>query len=152
MAIVLPVFILLLAGVIFFHRTLRKKQDVMLAARAKAWESAMNACEKESVQMEEVPHPDRTSDMEGAPGAEVSTAARYGYATATSEGVARLQVVSAGALPAAEANGILFETDLSAKATVMCNTKAERGNMPGALHWVMRGREVWDSIFNAAKK
>jgi hypothetical protein len=146
MAMVVPVFVVLLAGIVFFHRVLRRTQETMLEARAKAWERSMNGCDGE----ESVPHPERTSDMPGAPGAEVSTTARYGFATGASEDTVRVSVLAGGAAPVAEANGLHFETDVHAKVTVMCDTKPQAGNFPGVLRWILHDGQLFATIFSGA--
>jgi hypothetical protein len=147
MVVVLPIFIVLFAGMLFLHEAVAKTQRSMLAARREAWKAAMEGCSGG----EEVPQPDRTSDMNGAPGAEVSTKATIGFSTGTAEDQAKVAILSAGAVPVAESGGLHFEADIHSRVVVMCNTQPQPGDIPGVLKWFWNspGRQaIWNAILH----
>jgi hypothetical protein len=146
MLVVVPVFIVLFAGMIFLHRTVAKTQRSMLAARREAWKSAMSGCASGAA----MPQPNLTSDMSGAPGSQASIRANVGRATGTASDFAHVQVLAAGAAPMAEANGIDFRSDIHSKVIVTCNAHTEPGDLPGVLKWFWNssgGSSLWDSVF-----
>jgi hypothetical protein len=148
MVVVVPVFIVLIAGMLFLHHTVAATQRSMLAARRAAWKSAMEGCPGEGGEM---PQPDRTSEMGGAPGAEVSTLATIGSATSESEGSVHVGLMAEGAASAAEGRGLEFEADVHSKVIVMCNTKPQPGDLPGVLKWFWNspGRQaLWNAVMH----
>ncbi|HMI83524.1 MAG TPA: TadE family protein [Polyangiaceae bacterium] len=150
MLVVVPVFIVLFAGMIFLHRTVAKTQRSMLAARLEAWKSAMSGC---AANGDSMPQPDLTSDMNGAPGSDASILAKIGYATGTASDVAHVRVLAAQAAPFAEANGIDYHSSIHSKAVVMCNAQTQPGDLPGVLKWFFNtanGNTLWSAIFGGA--
>jgi len=149
MVVVVPAFIVLFAGMLFLHHTVAMTQESMLAARNGAWEKAMKGCQGD----EGVPQPDRTSDMQDAAGAEVSTTASLGYETGTAENTVEVSILAAGAAPMAEARGLHFESDVHSKVVVMCNTQAAAGDFPGVLEWFLNSdsNALVGAIRNAMK-
>jgi hypothetical protein len=146
MLVVVPVFIVLFAGMIFLHRTVAKTQRSMLAARREAWKSAMSGCAANGAAM---PQPNLTSDMSGAPGSDVSILANFGKATGTASDVAHVQVLAAGAAPVAEARGIDFRSDIHSKVIVTCNAQTQPGDLPGVLKWFFNtvgGNTFWSTV------
>jgi hypothetical protein len=150
MLVVVPVFIVLFAGMIFLHRTVAKTQRSMLAARREAWTSAMSGC---AANGDAVPQPGLTSDMSGAPGSDASILANIGYATGTAADVAHVKVLAAQAGPVAEASGINFHSDIRSKVIVMCNAQTQPGDLPGVLKWfwnTANGTALWGAVFGGS--
>jgi hypothetical protein len=146
MCVVVPVFIVLFAGMIFLHRTVAKTQRSMLAARREAWNSAMSGCAANGAAM---PQPNLTSDMSGAPGSDASILANVGKATGTASDFAHVQVLAAGAVPTAEASGINFRSDIRSKVIVTCNAQTQPGDLPGVLKWFFNsagGNTFWSTL------
>jgi len=150
MLVVVPVFILLFAGMIFLHHTVAKTQRSMLAARREAWKSAMSGC---AANGDAMPQPTLSSDMSGAPGSDASILASVGNATGTASDYAHVQVLAAGAAPVAEARGINFRSEVHSKVVVMCNAQTQPGDFPGVLKWFWNssgGNAIWGAIFGGA--
>ena len=150
MLVVVPVFIVLFAGMIFLHRTVAKTQRSMLAARREAWKTAMSGC---AANGEAMPQPGLTSEMSGAPGSDASILANLGFATGTASDVAHVRVLAAQAAPVAEGSGIDFHSDIHSKVIVMCNARTQPGDLPGVLKWFWNGSNasaVWGEVFGGA--
>ena len=150
MLVVVPVFIVLFAGMIFLHRTVAKTQRSMLAARREAWTSAMSGCASNGDGM---PQPGLSSDMSGAPGSDASILSNVGYATGTASDFAHVQVLAAGAAPVAEASGLDFRSSVHSKVIVHCNAQTQPGDLPGVLKWfwnTANGRQLWGAVFGGA--
>lgn len=150
MVVVVPVFVVLFAGMIFLHRTVAKTQRSMLAARREAWTLAMSGC---AANGEAMPQPDLSSDMNGAPGSDASILANLGFATGTASDVARVHVLAAQAAPVAEASGIDFRSSVQSKAIVLCNARTQPGDLPGVLKWFWNSSNanaLWSEIFGGA--
>jgi hypothetical protein len=144
-AIAVPVFIVLLAGMLFFHQTISKTQRSMLAARREAWASAMQGCRNGP----HVSQPNLSSFMPGAPGALASFHASVGQSSGSSSDTANVSVVAASAGPVAEGQGLNFSANISSRAVVTCNTQPERGDLPGVLKWFYgRASDMWPAIFS----
>ena len=147
MLVVVPVFIVLFAGMIFLHRTVAKTQRSMLAARREAWTTAMSGC---AANGDGMPQPGLTSDMSGAPGSDASILAHVGFATGTASDVARVRVLASAAAPLAEARGIDFQSDIHSKVIVICNAQTQPGDLPGVLKWFWNssgGNTIWGAVF-----
>jgi Flp pilus assembly protein TadG len=143
--IAVPVFIVLLAGMLFFHQMVSKTQRAMLAARREAWTSAMGGCPSGPV----VSQPDLSSFMPNAPGSLVTLQAKVGAAPGSASDTARVSVLAAAAGPVAQGQGLDFSANISSRAIVTCNTKAERGDLPGVLKWFYgRASDMWSAIFS----
>jgi TadE-like protein len=150
MVVVVPVFIVLFAGMVFLHRTVAKTQRSMLAARREAWKTAMSGCQANGGAM---PQPGLTSDMSGAPGTDASILAHLGYATGTASDYAHVQVLTASAAPVAEARGLEFHANVESKVLVFCNAQTQPGDFPGVLKWFWQssgGSTLWSAIFGGA--
>jgi hypothetical protein len=150
MVVVVPVFIVLFAGMIFLHRTVAKTQRSMLAARREAWKSAMSGCASNGDGMSQ---PTLSSKMDGAPGSDASILSNVGFATGTASDYAHVQVLAAGAAPMAEASGLDFHSSVHSKVIVHCNAQTQPGDLPGVLKWffnVANGRQLWGAIFGGA--
>jgi hypothetical protein len=150
MLVVVPVFIVLFAGMIFLHRTVAKTQRSMLAARREAWKSAMSGC---AANGDAMPQPGLTSEMSGAPGSDASILANVGSATGTAADFAHVQVLAASGGPAAQASGIDFRSDVRSKVIVLCNAQTQPGDFPGVLKWFWNssgGNAIWGAIFGGA--
>jgi hypothetical protein len=130
--LVVPVFIVLLAGSLFLHQTLAKTQRTMLAARYQAWNAAMNDCKPNGAA---APQPELTSDMSGAPGSDVSLLASMGDATGTSEDIAHVAILGQGPSPVAQAGTLDFHADIHSQAVVTCNATTEGGDIGGVIKW-----------------
>jgi Tfp pilus assembly protein PilV len=141
--IAVPVFIILLAGMLFFHQTISKTQRSMLAARREAWAAAMAGCRSGP----RVPQPNLSSFMPGAPGALASFHASVGQSSGSSTDKANVSVLAGAAGPVAQ--GLNFSADISSRAVVTCNTQPERGDLPGVLKWFYgRAGDMWPAIFS----
>jgi hypothetical protein len=150
MLVVVPVFIVLFAGMIFLHRTVAKTQRSMVAARNEAWKSAMSGCAMNGNAM---PQPGLTSEMNGAPGSDASILANVGYATGTASDIAQVRVLAAGAAPFAEASGIKFGSDIHSKVIVICNAQTQPDDFPGVLKWFWNSsgsNAIWGAVFGGA--
>lgn len=150
MLVVVPVFIVLLAGMLFLHHTVAKTQRSMLAARREAWKTAMSGC---AANGSSLPQPGLSSDMSGAPGSDASILANLGYATGTASDYASVRVLAAGAAPVAEGGGIHFSATVNSKVLVYCNAQTQQGDLPGVLKWFWQGSgasTLWSAIFGGA--
>ena len=150
MVVVVPVFIVLFAGMVFLHHTAAKTQRSMLAARRQAWDTAMNGCMANGGV---VPQPNLTSDMNGAPGSDSSILANLGSSTGTASDVADVSVFATGPATVAGAGSIGFHSDIHSTVIVSCNAQTRPGDLPGVLQWFWGssgGQTVWDVIFGNA--
>jgi hypothetical protein len=140
--VVVPVFIVIFAGMIFFHQTVAKTQQAMAIARRDAWNRALQGCREGP----RVPQPDlswgSTSD---APGAFSAFLAGLGRTSGEANDTAKVTILAANAAPAAQ---VVFSADVSSKMIVTCNTVPERGDFPGVIDWyINRGVSMWSQIF-----
>jgi hypothetical protein len=129
--VVVPLFIVLLASMLFVHHVVAKTQQTQLAARNAAWQKAMAGCSGGNA----VTLPEFSSHMEGAPGSEVSLTASTGQASGTSEDSVSVSVLGSGHAGA----GLSFSQAVHGKAIVMCNARTQPGDIPGAFRWFMDG-------------
>jgi len=144
--IAVPVFITLLAGMLFFHQLVSKTQRSMLAARREAWTTAIAGCSSGP----RVPQPNLSSFMVGAPGTVASFHASIGHTGRSFSDTAKVSVLAAGAGPVAQGQGLNFSADISSRAVVTCNTQPQRGDLPGVLKWFYgRASDMWPAIFSA---
>lgn len=132
---VIPLFIVLFASMLFIHHVVARMQVSQLTARHAAWQSAMAGCSGGA----EVPTPDFTSRMEGAPGANVSLNASSGKATGSANASVTVSVLGAGQSASAQSGGLTFHQNVSSRAVVMCNASTQPGDIPGAFRWFMSG-------------
>jgi hypothetical protein len=147
MVVVVPVFIILLAGMLFLHHTVAKTQRAMLAARRDAWALAMNGC---AANGDRAPQPDLNSDMSGAPGDDASLTANVGSSTGTATDYADVTIPGDGPAPVAESGGIDFHQQIDSKVIVTCNTTTEPGDLAGVLKWFfgqLGGSTFWGMLF-----
>jgi hypothetical protein len=145
--VVVPVFIVLFAGMLFLHHTLAKTQGTMLAARYQAWNAAMNDCKPNGGA---APQPELTTDWSGAPGSDASLVANMGDATGTSEDSANVAILGSGPAPVAEAGALDFHAEIHSQAIVTCNATTEGGNLGGVIKWFynqLGGATLWGMIF-----
>ena len=131
MVVVVPLFILLFASMLFVHHVVAKQQRVQLVARNAAWQKAMSSCSGGA----EVIAPDFTSRMDGAPGSEVSLTASSGQAIGSSEDNVSVSVLGSGRAEA----GLSFNQAVQSRAIVMCNARTQPGDIPGAFRWLWNG-------------
>lgn len=136
--VVVPLFILLFASMLFVHHVAANAQQTQLRARNAAWQKAMSGCSGGA----EVTSPDFTSRMDGAPGSEVSLTASSGQATGSSDASVNVSVLGSGHASA----GISFQKDLHSRAIVMCNAQTQPGDIPGAFRWFTSG-DLISNIF-----
>lgn len=147
MVVVVPVFIVLFAGMLFLHHTVAKTQRTMLAARRQAWTVAMTSCAPNG---DRAPQPELTSDMSGAPGDDSSLTANIGYATGTANDFADVAVLAAGPAPVAESGGLDFHADINSKVLVTCNATTSPGDLGGVMKWFfgqLGGSTFWGMLF-----
>jgi hypothetical protein len=145
--LVVPVFIVLFAGMLFLHHTLAKTQRTMLAARYQAWNAAMNDCKPNGGA---APQPELTTDWPGAPGSDVSLLANMGDATGTSEDAVHVAILGAGPSPVAEAGALDFHAEIHSQAVVTCNATTEPGDLGGVIKWFynqLGGSTFWGMLF-----
>jgi Flp pilus assembly protein TadG len=141
--VVVPVFIILLAGMLFFHQTVAKMQRSMLAARRDAWTRAIQGCRDGPL----IQQPNMTSLMPGAAGVLASFLSSVGKTPGESSDTAKVSVLAATPGPVAQAEGLTFSTDIHSRVIVTCNTLAEPGDLPGVLDWFLnRGEAMWPHI------
>ena len=129
--VVVPLFILLFASMLFIHHVVAKTQQTQLVARNAAWQKAMSGC----AGGDEVTAPDFTSRMDGAPGSEVSLTASSGQASGSSDDNVSVSVLGS----AHAAAGLSFNQHVHGKAIVMCNANTQPGDLPGVWHWFTSG-------------
>jgi hypothetical protein len=147
MVVVVPVFIILFAGMLFLHRTVAKTQRTMLAARRDAWSSAMNGCQPNG---DRAPQPELATDMSGAPGDDSSLTANIGWATGTSNDSTNVSILASGPAPVAESGGIDFHADIDSRVLVTCNATTQRGDIGGVMKWFfgqLGGSTFWGMLF-----
>jgi hypothetical protein len=147
MVVVVPVFIILFAGMLFLHHTVAKTQRTMLAARRDAWSLAMNGCAPNG---DRAPQPELTSDMSGAPGDDASLTANLGWATGTADDMADVAVLAAGPAPMAASGGLDFHADIHSKVLVTCNATTTPGDLGGVMKWFfgqLGGSTFWGMLF-----
>jgi hypothetical protein len=147
MVVVVPVFIILFAGMLFLHHTVAKTQRAMLAARRDAWSLAMNGCQPNG---ERAPQAELATDMSGAPGDDASLTANMGYATGTANDIASVTVLAAGPAPVAESGGLDFHANIDSKVLVTCNATTSPGDLPGVMKWFfgqLGGSTFWGMLF-----
>jgi len=125
-AVVIPSFIILLGGMLFLHHVVREQQRVMHAARKEVWTSAMKSCQGGG---NDVPQPDFTSTMPGAPGANVSLQNNLGMATASAEGSVAVSSESGGLFS--------FNQSVQASGVVFCNNQTASGDIGGVFSWLV---------------
>jgi Tfp pilus assembly protein PilV len=137
-AIAIPVFIVLLLGMLFLHDVVANTQKSQLAARDKAWTAAMASCKSGP----EITQPDLTSRMSGAAGSEASLSAVGGEATGSDD--AQVKVSTAGSGPSAisKSGGSSFLQGVRSKVSVMCNATTAPGDIPQVLHWFVFGSDL----------
>jgi hypothetical protein len=130
--VVIPVFVILLAGMLFLHQVVQKTQQSQLAARNRAWTAAMKSCEGG----DEITQPDLTSRMDTAPGSSVSLTATSGEATGTKSDTASVTMLGSGPAAVAQSSvGGSFSQSIHSKAIVMCNATTEPGRIPDVVKW-----------------
>lgn len=137
--VVVPVFIMLFAGMLFLHDVVAKTQRSQLAARSGAWTAAMPGCSGG----DEVEQPDFTSRMDTAPGSSVSLTASPRAATGEGEDEAAVSISGSGPSAIGVSGGDpSFFQPIHSKALVMCNALTEPGRIPDVLHWVLNGNTL----------
>jgi hypothetical protein len=129
--VVVPVFIILLVGMLFLHHVVAKTQTSQLTARNQAWTTAMASCQSGP----EVTQPDLTSRMSGAAGSPASLTAAAGEATGTADESVSVSALGSGPVAISESRGPSFFQSIHSKAIVMCNATTEPGDIPEVLHW-----------------
>lgn len=132
--VVVPLFILLFAGMLFLHHVIAKTQQTQLAARSAAWQEAMSGCSGGP----KVITPEFSSLMDGAPGSEVSLTAASGQARGSSAGTVAVSVLGSGHAEG-QSEGLSFTRAVHSTAIVMCNAHTQPGDIPGAFHWFVNG-------------
>src|SRR6185295_9977006 len=109
--VVVPLFIVLFASMLFFHHVLAKSLQTQVVARNAAWQKAMSGCDGGN----EVTTPDFSSRMESAPGSNVSLTATTGQATGSSDASVTVSVLGSGPAAVAKSGGLSFQQDVHAK-------------------------------------
>ena len=132
--VVVPVFIVLFAGMLFLHQVLQKTQEAQLSARTIAWTQAMRGCQGSA----EIEQPDLTSRMDTAPGSSVSLTASSGKATGSKSDAASVTMLGSGPAAVGEASaGPSFYQAIHARAVVMCNANTEPGRISDVVKWLV---------------
>jgi Flp pilus assembly protein TadG len=130
--VVVPVFIVLFAGMLFLHQVVQKTQQAQLGARSAAWTEAMKTCSGGA----EITEPDVLSRMDGAAGSSVSLTATSGDATGSKDDYASVSVLGAGPAAVSESSaGPAFFQPIHSRAIVMCNATTEQGRIPDVFRW-----------------
>jgi hypothetical protein len=137
-AIVIPVFILLLLGMLFLHDVVASTQKTQLAARDQAWTAAMKSCQSGP----EVTQPDFTSRMNGAAGSEASLSAVAGEAIGSADAQVKVSTVGSGPSAISKSGGSSFLQGIHSKAIVMCNATTAPGDIPQVIHWFIFGNDL----------
>jgi hypothetical protein len=136
--VVVPVFIMLFAGMIFLHDVVAKTQRTQLAARQSAWTEAMPGCSGGS----EVDQPDYTSKMDTAPGSDVSLTATPRESTGTSDDSVTVSIAGSGPSAVASSADPSFSQSIHSKAIVMCNAETQPGKIPDVFKWFISGNDL----------
>jgi hypothetical protein len=140
--VVIPVFIALLASMLFIHHVVAKKQKAQLTVRNTAWSKAMLSCQGGT----EITQPAFSSHMDGAPGAQVTLMASNGQAVGNAVDTISVAVVGTRAAASADGGGISYFATVRANAVVMCNCATQPGDIPGVFDW-FTGAQDWKLIF-----
>jgi hypothetical protein len=137
-ALVIPVFIVLLLGMLFLHDAVANTQRSQLAARDQAWTAAMASCKSGP----EVTQPDLTSRMSGAAGSEASLTAVAGEATGSADAQVKVSTVGSGPSAISKSGGSSFLQGIHSHVSVMCNATTAPGDIPQVLHWLVFGSDL----------
>jgi hypothetical protein len=128
--VVIPVFILLLGGMLFLHHVIRDQQRVMMGAKNTAWTYAMASCRGPShgasLETFSVLGPDLESTMPGAPGAAIALDLIRPTARAS----------ATSTVQATEGTLFSFQQAVSSHAVVSCDNETESGDLLGVLRWL----------------
>jgi hypothetical protein len=122
--VVVPVFIILLAGMIFLHELLSDTLRTMRAARNDAWTLAMQSCAGGGGGPSELMK--LNSQMPGAPGSDQSLRNSSGASEATSSAAVHVSNGEVG-----------FAQAVSSGARVWCNDQTAPGNVVGVFQWLL---------------
>lgn len=134
-AVVIPVFILLLGGMLFLHHVVREQQRVMMDAKNRVWQFAMASCTGDG---NGVPLPSFTSTMPGAPGSDVSLNVNNSWGRGLASATSSVQVTDQGVFAFSQAVG--------SHMVVFCNNQTEPGSVRGVFAWLLAGLQglgVW---------
>ena len=129
--VVLPVFIILLAGMIFLHDVLSDTLRTMRTARNDAWTLAMQSCAGGGGGPSELMK--LNSQMPGAPGSDQSLRNTSGAAESTSSAAVHVSFAGDSATP----GGGGFAQAVSSDARVWCNDQTAPGNVVGVFQWLL---------------
>jgi hypothetical protein len=130
--VVVPAFIVLLAGMIFLHEVLSDTLTTMRTARNDAWTLAMSSCKAGVGAPSELMK--LNSQMPGAPGSDQSLKNTSGGAVGSSLAAARVSVLG----DPASKGGIGFAQAVSSHAAVWCNDQTYPGTVVGVFQWLVK--------------
>jgi hypothetical protein len=133
-AVVIPVFVILFAGMLFLHHVIREQQRVGARAKDEAWTSAMNACSGGAAGLPKVPF---SSTMPNAPGSDITLQDSVDTASASASSFVWVSVLGNGPPAAAQGGGLAFSQAVGAHADVFCNNQTARGDIGGVLDWLI---------------
>lgn len=134
-AVVVPVFIVLLGGMVFLHHVVREQQRVMLDTKNRVWQLAMAGCTGDG---NGVPQPNFDSTMPGAPGSDVSLNVSSSWGRSVASATSSVQVTDEGAFAFSQAVG--------SHMVVFCNNQTEPGSVTLVFAWLLaniQGLGVW---------
>jgi hypothetical protein len=113
----------------------REQQRVMNAARSEAWTFAMKSCHGGG---NDVPQPNFTSTMPGAPGADISLQNNLGKATAAANSVVEVSSPAGGSGEGASRKGLFsFTQPVHSRVVVFCNNQTAAGDIKGVFGWLV---------------
>jgi hypothetical protein len=129
--VVVPAFIVLLAGSIFLHEVVSDTLHTMRTARNDSWTLAMQGCQSGTGAPSEFLK--FNSQMPTAPGSDRSLTNTSGGALKSASTTARVSLAgSAGGQGGAE-----FVQAVSSHAHVWCNDRTESGTVVGVFKWLI---------------
>jgi Flp pilus assembly protein TadG len=126
--VVVPVFILLLGGMLFLHHVLREQQRVMQRARTAAWTYAMSSC---SGGGNGVPQPGFSSTMAGAPGSDLTLQDNLGSANSADR----------SSVTVSDTGVFSFSQAVSSHSVVFCNNQTDKGDIAGVFGWLVQNAQ-----------
>jgi hypothetical protein len=129
--VVVPAFIILLAGTIFVHEVLSDTLRTMRTTRNDAWTVAMQGCQTGTGAPSELLK--FNSQMPSAPGSDRSLTNTAGGANQSASTTARVTVAGG----AGGQGGAEFVQAVSSHTHVWCNDRTESGTVVGVFKWLI---------------
>ena len=129
--VVVPAFIVLLAGSIFLHEVVSDTLHTMRTTRNEAWTLAMQGCQSGAGAPSEFMK--FNSQMPTAPGSDRSLTNTSGGAFRSASTTARVTVAGG----AGGQGGVEFVQAVSSSAHVWCNDRTESGTVVGVFKWLI---------------